>query len=129
MSYHSKKRASKAARPTTTFSKPWPREAEAELVDEAELAEEDSELVLPAAAVADGDSELSLLETLACAEEVETEACEAVFAAVVGASDTLLEPLPFVEVAAAATASNCQRKDHERTDITTHWRSRCLARK
>jgi hypothetical protein len=128
MSYHSKKRASKAATPTTTVSKPWPREAEAELVDEAELAEEDSELVLPAA-VADGDSELSLLETLACAEEVETEACEAVFAAVVEASDTLLEPLPFVEVAAVATASNCQRKAHECMNMTTHWRSRCLARK
>jgi hypothetical protein len=130
MSYHSKKRASKTITPTTILSKPWPREAEPEPESavEAELATEEPELALPAA-VADGDAKLLLLEMLARAEEVETEDCEAVSAAVIEARDTLLEPLPFVEVAAAATASNCQRRSHECTNMTTHWRSRCPARK
>jgi hypothetical protein len=50
------------------------------------------------------------------AEDFEPEECEAdwvVEAVSEAVMETLLEPLPLVEVLAAATASNCQRKAHK----------------
>jgi hypothetical protein len=76
MSCHSRKRAIRATVPTTMFSKP--RGAEAEPAADAELAKEALELTLPAAVVADADTELSLLVILA--EDLEPEDCEAVWA-------------------------------------------------
>jgi len=78
-------------------------------VADAELTAEE----LESAGVADVDAELSLPGTLV--EELETEDCEAVWTVVDEAgSEAVAETWeklsdPLVEVAAAATASNCQR--------------------